>query len=290
MLNLDILNAYRDATIDKKDAALKHYRNSIAQVIRVKLCAERLVPDSGGTATLLRVGKRSFIVTAAHVIDAAKESSIYLGIGKRLFPLEGNAFVTKSSNREDDVFDFAFLEAPVELSENPDVRFLNTRDFYFGESEKSITSFMAYGFPRSKNKKVDIPKKIIRNRSWSFTSTESDIDLSQFRASDQTHIAIKFTSRKFVTESGSATNVYSPRGLSGGPLLKLGNPGNPDYYRPIKKGQDCSAKLSGILIEHRSEKNVVIAVRLSTVLTAIAKQFPELSRSLPSQISHLGGS
>lgn len=282
MIDLCLTNHYRNVNVERKNNALSQLNESVVQIFASKDSADRRFPVSAGSGTLIQLGSRRFLITAAHVIDAAKHTSLYAGINGVLVEVDGTAFVTASDDRDKDLFDFAFMELEGKLAQACErLNFIGKEHFFYGSFEPELTVYMALGYPRSKNKKRDLPGKKVRNRRWSFTTRKAmAFDHGRVGTDPRTHIPVMFVRNRVVDDTSSRVNPISPRGLSGGPLLQLGNAGSPSYYQRAS----IPALVSGILIENRDDERAVLAVRIRIVLIEIGKKFPDVKRDLPSQL------
>jgi hypothetical protein len=74
-------------------------------------------PQLIGSSILLRVSIHSFLITAAHVLDANNRTTLYVGGPAELVQLAGSSYRVKppTSGRKDDSLDFGF----VDISDTP---------------------------------------------------------------------------------------------------------------------------------------------------------------------------
>jgi hypothetical protein len=68
--------------------------------------------------------------------------------------------------------------------------------------------------------------------------------------------------------SGERVNAFGPKGLSGGALLDLGDFTSRAIFVP--NSQQCPT-LSGMLIEHRDEHDVMVAVKIGAIVEGIRR-------------------
>src|SRR5579863_7634497 len=69
-------------------------------------------PTHVGSSIFLKINDVPHLLTAAHIIDWVKHSSIYVIGATHLTEIEAEFRVTKADNRDDDRYDFAFAVIP----------------------------------------------------------------------------------------------------------------------------------------------------------------------------------
>jgi hypothetical protein len=70
------------------------------------------------------------------------------------------------------------------------------------------------------------------------------------------------------SKDDTTIEAFGPTGLSGGPLLDLGDFVSEEAY---SRETTHRASLSGILIEHPSKHKAVVAVKISSIVAGIRK-------------------
>jgi hypothetical protein len=148
----------------ESQSRLEHMERVLAPIIERMLRATVLLcnvkgsqlPIPGGSAVLLRIENRRYLITASHVFDAAME-------GRILAAIVGNDFIGIASRRRwrtkvgsgavEDRTDMAIVELDPFFDESSSaVTFLGLDDIDpFGHvEERSLsTAFLAIGYPRS---------------------------------------------------------------------------------------------------------------------------------------------
>ena len=231
-------------------------------------------PEPIGTCTLLAYLGAHFVVTAAHVIDHAEHTTLYIG------PLEGDfvkiegqfqCTTAPGGKRSDDHFDFAFWRLPDALVEP-----LNQGDGFIREDEISHNrgytngrQYMLVGYPVSKNKRTIKPNQLsIKPIPFSYQGSHLNRPelFASLRLSGEEHILIHHQERS-ARFDGSVDNSIGLVGASGGPLVDLG-PTRPEDLDP---SAPCIGLLAGIAIEDHPRSEAVLFVKIQTVLSQIQK-------------------
>jgi hypothetical protein len=108
-----------------------------------------------GSSVLLSVASRSFLLTAAHVLDKNRDSSLYIAGSADIVALAGSSSRSGSptGNRDDDRLDFGF----VDISGTPSgqwsrFRFLTPADLDVDDIPTEETLYAFVGFPETKNR------------------------------------------------------------------------------------------------------------------------------------------
>lgn len=224
------------------------------------------IPDHIGTAHILQVKDKHFLVTAAHVIDEAQHTTIYCGKSDVLAPLEGNFHRTNATSKQPDSYDFAFLEIRGENS--------ILLDHYEPISERLISHnrisengrfYIALGYPNSKNKKHDNVKRSVTPRRASYTSgSKTDALAPLLGLEPSEHLVLTYDKQSY-DEDFTVVNSAHLRGLSGGPVFDIGSPVSVDAMvfglpTPI---------LSAMVVEYRKANRALICVKSHLILEAI---------------------
>ena len=239
-------------------------------------------PIAIGSSTLLKVNDASFLLTAAHVADEAKEGALLVGgsVERSLVRLEGQFFSTTAPAgvREKDHYDFSFLRLSTEqvAALGSDVRFIAHTDVSQNRGTLPGRRFLMLGYPVSKNKKsVSRPKRAIKPALSSYQGfhLEAPDLLKKLGLSGVDHLTIKHEARSALFD-GTTDNSIHPRGNSGGPLIDFGLP-NPAELAPgavLPKG-----RLSGLFIERYKEYDVLLFVKIQCVIEQILRATQESS-------------
>jgi desulfoferrodoxin (superoxide reductase-like protein) len=228
-------------------------------------------PIHVGSSLLLKINDVPHLLTAAHVIDWIKHSSLYIGGEGHLTEIEAEFRVTKANNRDDDRYDFAFAVVPAPMAAKlGSVTYILDNEISDMPAPATGHVYMALGYPNSKNNKIDHTKQHIASVIWPYTATVlSDPDATalakSLRVGGEDHVFIKFAKRSRDMRTGKIVSSLKPTGISGGALIDLGNLVKLDRFAEPGTG----GRLVGLLIEHRAGYKAMIATRMTTIIRAI---------------------
>jgi hypothetical protein len=269
------------------DASLHASMREQAEAVRRKFKAavRAIVASEGGekpaiigTGTLFRVDGARYLVTAAHVVDCIDDMPrgalhVLGSAGTEPVQILGSLTATAVPNtgRGADKIDIAFWKlGEKEAKTLGDVRFIEGSEIYMNRAPTKDRFFMAMGFPYSRNKKrVDYRRRQISTAGWTYTSGVVDMPaLAQdLGVSGERHLFMPYD-KYSQNEDGLKVSSVEPRGMSGGPILHLGNFGDPSMLNPRSRGP---GKVAGILIEKSIKHKALVAVKIGVVLSAIRR-------------------
>lgn len=231
------------------------------------------VPLHIGTGILLEWKGEHFFLTAAHIIDKNSISTLYLGLGDSLKEISTSFNCTSKPNndRSLDYYDFAWTQLSNITSVNSDECTFITPDQIepsYGYQERN--AYLALGYPISKNKKLDIPNHMVTPKYMKYMSS---LDLSCGWTKERSlnckdHLILKYHHKYAKDSEGKQVKTLSPKGVSGGALVNMGALHEPETYR---LGHTPKGKLSGMLIENSKNHNVLVAVKIKTIIEQIEK-------------------
>ncbi len=206
--------------------AEKDFRASVRPIYSIKHIETR--PEHIGSCLLLKIDGIAVVSTAAHIMDQLAEGPVFVGsaIGASLVPMVDGTIRSTTApqgNRRLDHVDCAFLVPPSSaIAAMGSVEFLDESRFS-RELPTPSTLYTAFGYPVSRNKKaIDHPAKTIDTRISMYTANvEAMPDLAtKLGVSGEEHFFLSFEERSF-SGDGATQNTFSPKGLSGGALLRL---------------------------------------------------------------------
>lgn len=228
-------------------------------------------PEHIGSGLLLLWKDKRYLVTAAHVIDENSESTLYLGVGSCLQEISAEFYCTKKpdNDRSKDHYDFAWTELTnLSLEGYDDLSFVSESKISHEGGCPNENAYLALGYPNSKNKKHDSVNRSVTPKYMKYTSTlKSDQSWATDRSlSGNDHILLKYHSKYARDSDGNKVNTLSPRGASGGALIDMGALHQVEAYRP---NHTPVGRLVGMIIEKCAKHNVLVAVRIGTILEQI---------------------
>jgi hypothetical protein len=246
---------------DLSDTLLRHVIPLFAK--------HRGVPILAGSGTLVSVGDKCFLITAAHVVDpirAGGELFFYVAKGWTQ-TLSGNGVLTSmpsSGNRNDDLLDIAVFELSgpklppyPELDKHP----ISAAAFRPHALPRDDKEYLLVGVPSSQAIAHPIDK-VLRLQTYSYRNGSlPESRYPELGLDCRTHIALGFHERKVLTDDGRFTNAPSPTGLSGSPLWFL--------YSESEMLDPLTPQIVGIVTEHKKLKRFILATDIAYAIEAM---------------------
>src|ERR1035441_5967034 len=239
---------------------------------------ERGKPDLIGSSTLLLVEQARFLITAAHVIDAAMSRALLVGNPRGFRQIGGSGKLTKlpisglRSADQDDTAVIALDEDTASFIEEANAPL----PIQYTDGNNSSSPGKLYEFFGCPWRKVDSAKpRIFGPNIYKFKSgSVAKADYDSLGLSPHKHIAVELHLKKVTDGQGRAVTAPCPEGMSGGPVWS---------FIPINRdGQQMwTRRLAGITIEYRSKTQTLIGVRINAALECIRIMIPSLSPSIP---------
>ena len=229
-----------------------------------------------GSCLLIQIGSAHFIATAAHIVDIAEKTTLYLGGLKKLIELNGT-FYKSGDDRKNDKFDCAIMKlSEDDLDKIDNLNFLTSDDLDPNDLLDENNLYFAFGYPTSQNKKKNLKDKKIKPYPLSFTGQMAkDYSYKNVRADKNIHLLISFHKQKTKDEGGKKMIAPDPYGFSGGGVWRLAN------WKEFAGINQPKFKLVGILTQWDSENAVLMATRISFLVEIIKYTYPELNCFLP---------
>ena len=264
---LPIGDVVRNCITTLSAEAVTKFRNSILPIYGSK---ENGTPDHIGTCIALRLDDQKVLLTAGHVIDENKHTSLYVG-GKELIPLEMDCFATGKANRsrDDDHYDFAIGRIPTDIVEGlHDVDFISESNIDTRNVDPIGTTFTIAGYPNSKNKKVNETAREVVGSLYHYSNISATNEqlTEELGVSENSHIFLRFDRKYSLNELGERVNSVALVGMSGGPVLRLGRLSDPAVLSGSLKPQPW---LSGMVIEYNRHHKLVISIRMRVIIQSV---------------------
>jgi hypothetical protein len=219
------------------------------------------------------IGKKVFLISAAHVLDSAMEGQLYIGTPTGFVEVHGEGIATKApdGDREKDHVDIgltcisdqtaAFLQTtyrflPMSWVQTDDVRSPRAR-------------YRVHGYPWRKVKKegqVHCPEMF----TFQLVSIPGD-RYGDLGLSPVTHLALELQRSKILNSEGREIIAPRPKGMSGSPVWKVVN----------VPGVGQKSMLVGVLIEFREWKKALVVTNIVVPLEATRREFPALGGHIP---------
>lgn len=260
--------AVREKMNQAADLGATQFINSIRPIYGAKLGG---TPLHIGTCLLVEWNDEYYLITAAHILDQNKETTLYVGVGGELCKLIGECQVTCSpeGKREGDHFDFAWMKlSESSLKEYKSFDYIKEHQMMPEHSSPGAHLHLALGYPNSKNKKCDNVNNTVTPKYMKYTSTILDRPelCREYGVSSEVHLFLGFDKKQARDEDGNIISALSPQGSSGGAFIDMGNVSHPDSFRP---GHEPQGRLAGMVIQSSSKYQVLVAVRIHSILKNI---------------------
>ena len=268
MSNFELLgDTFNRRATELSEKAVANYRKAILPIYG---STKNGLADHIGTCIALEVNSQKVLLTAAHVIDENKYTTLYVGV-KNLVPLEMEFSSTakKIDDRGDDHFDFAAGKLPSDTIATLDgVSYISASDICIEESEPDGTVFTFVWLSKLKNRKVDrVQKKAIGSlfKYWNTGIVDSSF-MTEIGISEKSHILTKFNQKHSRDPNGRRVNSIKLKGMSGGPVFNLGKLSDVSVLSGEQNPKPC---LVGLIVEYYGQQGLVLATRISAILRAL---------------------
>ena len=252
-----IARAHRDIWLDFKSAVRPLY--SVTPAYR---------PRHAGSCVLVVDNGIRYLVTAAHVIDEAKDSVIYIGTDDGFVELVGDWFLTDApdGDRNEDQIDIAVARlGNSTLCELGDMHFIPPESCLLDGLPNDQPYSVALGWPSKLNENFDAAKRSVKPEAVSFLSSRESNDTTIIRmGGDVEHNCLLAYHPKWAINAvGDKERTGVGLGMSGGALFLA-----PDVHRSVAQlpGWRCQGKLIGVLIERDPNRRVLFFTQVRMIL------------------------
>jgi len=244
-------------------------------------CCPLLIPDENGrprffgSGTLVSIGDRYFLITAAHVLDEAATEVLYLPSQAELVELRGPASKTNApaqGGRLEDKVDSSFVlidsENAAKLKQL--FRFL---PMDLVDNSDSIAPGKVYRFCGFawKFQQTNHVAQNLKSQRYTFLSDPLiGTRYAKWGFAEAFHIVARFSKDNVWDEQGRRVHSPDPHAMSGGPIFGIA----------ATPGGFC-VRLAGINIEFLESDRILAGVRITGVLERIRRAYPELSALVP---------
>lgn len=236
------------------------------------------LPFQIGSAIFIKIENLHFLVTAAHVLEWNKETSLYVGTGSKLSLVDGQFHIL--SNGGTNQIDLAFMLIKNEIQVKfKNIRFIGINELDVNDDGNKSHAYLVLGFPNSKNKSINKHKKIVKPNPLIFTGVSGfkKNTYDKLNIYEETHLLVKYNKRKIQDESDKIMFAPDPIGISGGGVWRIRQYGKLDTYQ----SKNYEPKLVAVLIEWHREHAALMSIRVSALVQALRSLYPEIASSLP---------
>jgi hypothetical protein len=232
-------------------------------------------PEHIGSCIALRLDEDPYLLTAAHVLDWNKDTSLYVGHDElRLISMEFSATARPNGDRNADRFDFALGKIPdCDIHALSGVKFITENQIDRSVGYVSGRVYTSIGYPNSKNKKIDNQNKNVRAEPLQLTGiVKVGAKLAQdLGVSGEDHIFISQNAKYSTDPAGRRISAVRLNGMSGGAVINLGKIADPEVLAGCK---NPTPLLAGLFIEFYKDYGTIVATKLDTILKARETMFP----------------
>ena len=270
------------AQIETLDEAVRHRRSEISEAAAAKFhgsiravvaSADGRNPRIIGSCMLVRVDGRNYVVTAAHITDELATDALYITgmVGAELVQVVGivRSTAPPPEGRRKDKIDIAFWEIDDhKIDQLGQVSFIEESQISHNKAPIKNRLCLAAGYPYSRNKRnVNNATKTLKPSLSKYTAalTEDPVIARDYGVSGHQHLFLKYH-KYSETDTGEKQKTFAPVGLSGGPLIDLGNFSNTDRYMATS---NSPGYIAGMTIERIDRHKVIVATRIQVILNAI---------------------
>lgn len=234
-------------------------------------------PCPVGSGILLAVGSERFLITAAHVLDENKITSLYLPGESELIEISGPARQSRppKNDRSLDHLDTAYVHLSDEIVCRISKVFWFLSPEFIDVSDVSTEGkhYMFTGYPH-KAIEPSRRKRKISAQLHSYTDLASGGEVyARVNANPDLNIVINFDAKQAKDENGRTVTPKERRGMSGGGVWNA-------VSGPRVLGMP-NVRLCGVAIEHHKKHKCLVATKINFVLESIRADFPALSELLP---------
>jgi hypothetical protein len=253
-------------------AAERRIQNAVCPIYG---CDDRGKPYLIGSSLLLSVGDKLLLVTAAHVLDWNKDTSLYVAGPVKPILIEGDSYRTQppKAGRDGDLADVGIIDVSnIPREQWSRYRVLTPAGLDVDDFPADHSLYGFAGFPVSRNR---VYLTTIKPSSMACVVVASSPDAyARLELHPATHFLGNFDRNRQVDSVKGLFTGPDPKGMSGGGVWRLGTP------KEIATGT-ISECLIGIGIEHRKDDKVLLGVRVSAVVALIGAAYPDLLVFLP---------
>jgi hypothetical protein len=112
-----LVKTVKEAMNERVSECLALAKDKFAPAVRpIYASTDTHRPIYVGSSIFLKINDVPHLLTAAHIIDWVKHSSLYVSGATHLTEIEAEFRVTKADNRDNDRYDFAFAVIPESMA------------------------------------------------------------------------------------------------------------------------------------------------------------------------------
>lgn len=222
-------------------------------------------------------GCERFLVTAAHVLDENKITTLYLPGDSELVVVSGHARQSRAPNgdRGLDRFDTAYIHLSEEIVSRISrvFWFLPTQMVDVNDISVPGKHYQFSGYPHKAIREVYGARKINAQLHTYTDLASEDAVYADVDANPASNIVIHFDAKKARDATGKKVIPKERQGMSGGGVW--------NYCEQSQVQGLPKIRLCGVAIEHHRKHKCLVVTRINYLIESIRFDFPDLSQFLP---------
>lgn len=266
--------AFRERIYECSDAAHHNFHTSVRPLFAASK-GHNL--KHIGSCLLLQVDGINYVATAAHITDNIPQHELYVIGTEHTEPVQlvGIIYSTQApdGDRSRDKLDIAFTSISVDAATQlGTVTFINADEVSHNRVNLERRLYMAIGYPISKNRgKVNHNEHWIKTVSWRYVAGVENVPAlaEEMTISGDDHLFLRYDKYSKDAEGRKVSSV-SPRGLSGGAMVDLGDVYSMDMF---ESATPFAGRLAGMVIEMHKTHRALVAVRIQKIIQAIRQGY-----------------
>ena len=223
-------------------------------------------PSLNGTGFFVKAGGKTFLVSAAHVMDTAKKHGLFFyATPGKVRHLSGRLLRSRGEeDRENDLIDIGILELSNEsVPPYPEVEKFAMDISYLRPRFRPRTAkhYIFIGFPATKSE-VSNQRREVTVTAYAFRN--EPIDEGSYAAhglNPDTHIALKLDLNRGFGPGGIKRHFPKPQGMSGSPIIVL--------FDENDESQSRVFSVVGVATTYRKASRLVFGTDVGYVIDAI---------------------
>jgi hypothetical protein len=225
-------------------------------------------PDLHGTGFFVRAGANSFLISAAHVMDTARDKGLYFFSSPRVRRhLTGQLFRTgPKEKRGQDLIDIGVLK--LDGGATPPYPGVNkfAMDLSYlkpGQRPRTGKSYVLIGFPGTRSR-TDPHAQTVEVEPHAFRlEPVQENEYDRHGVSPDTHIVLQLDLKRGFDPTGSHRHFPKPQGMSGAPIVVL--------YEHNGEGDSRVFPVVAVATMYRRRNRALIGTDIGFVIDAIRR-------------------
>ena len=256
----------RALIISAADKAEQAFRPAVRPMYGV---TENGRADQLGSAVLVSLDGTPCLLTAAHVVDQNRATTLYVGGDNTLVEIAAvfETTVAPAAGRNGDHYDFAIAPLPMTmLVEMTTLKFITEQEMAPAPADSDRLFYTALGFPNSKNKAALNTSLKVQGQLYSYSS------FARFQPALALKLDVSGREHVFIDhrkhsrdETGRKVSSIAPRGLSGGAIIQAADFRDQDILLGRKAPEPL---LAAITIERCKDHQTLLGTRLDAIIPA----------------------